>query len=151
MPSQKMLDHLKRARSARKTHRMKGSPTHFSWTAMLSRCRNPNRSNFKNYGGRGISVCQRWLIFENFLADMGLRPEGTEIDRDDVNGNYEPGNCRWATLDVQANNKRDSKKFEYNGECLTLPQWARKLGVSFPKLRARIRLGWSIAETLSTK
>lgn len=73
---------------------------------MKARCLNPKGKSYKDYGGRGITVCERWLTFENFLADMGVRPRGKTIDRKNVNGNYEPGNCRWATNHMQAVNKR---------------------------------------------
>jgi hypothetical protein len=76
---------------------------------MLARTTNAARHNFKYYGGRGIAVCERWKSFENFLADMGERPAGTTLDRIDVNGNYEPGNCRWADAKTQIANRRISK------------------------------------------
>lgn len=80
--------------------------TYSGWEAMIQRCHNPNASTYFRYGGRGVTVCDRWRTFENFLTDMGERPEGKTLDRINPFGNYEPGNCRWATAKEQANNTR---------------------------------------------
>jgi hypothetical protein len=82
------------------------SPTYVTWSSMLQRCRYSRHKSFKDYGGRGISVCDRWFTFSNFLNDMGERPAGRTLDRINPSGNYEPSNCRWATPSEQANNKR---------------------------------------------
>jgi len=90
----------------------KPSPTYVSWRDMKRRCLNSNCPDYKNYGGRGIEVCKRWMDFENFLADMGIRPEGKTLDRIDNDGNYEPGNCRWATPKEQRQNRRKAKDYK---------------------------------------
>lgn len=97
--------------SARMTrHGMRGSPTYKSWYSMIHRCECENATHWDLYGGRGISVCERWHTFENFIADMGRRPAGTTIDRyPNRDGNYEPGNCRWATSTEQNRNRRNNK------------------------------------------
>jgi hypothetical protein len=98
----------KNAATANLTHGASRSREYSTWSGMWQRCRNPKSVAFAKYGGRGISVCDRWRLFENFLADMGRRPAGTSLDRIDVNGNYEPGNCRWATPEEQNKNQRTS-------------------------------------------
>lgn len=106
-------------RAPRNSHNMCGTPTHWAWSAMIARCTNPNNPRWPAYGGRGIKVCERWLFFPNFLADMGERPAGTRgrrslysLDRIDNSGDYEPGNCQWATVDQQNANKR-ARSYEW--------------------------------------
>jgi hypothetical protein len=88
------------------------TPTYNSWDGMKQRCLNPRNPNYPSYGGRGITVCERWVSFENFLADMGERPAGLSLDRVDNDGGYEPGNCRWATRSEQQRNRRRSAYFD---------------------------------------
>lgn len=102
------------------------TPTYQSWQHMVQRCTNPNDDAFHCYGGRGIRVCDRWLSFESFLADMGERPEGTSIEREDVNGSYEPRNCRWATKRDQSFNRRTNKLERHEPAQIA---WLRSLGV----------------------
>ncbi len=111
----------------------KGTPEHNSWQAMKGRCYNPNNKQYNDYGGRGIKVCDRWLNnFENFLADMGKKPTPAHsLDRIDVNGDYAPENCRWATREEQNNNKRCSIMVEHNGKTQTFKQWCDELNLPY--------------------
>ncbi len=129
----------------------KQSRTHGNWVAMRQRCENPTNAVFPRYGGRGIKVCARWQVFENFLADMGEKPKGKTIDRFPNNdGDYEPGNCRWATPGEQARNTRRNHPLTAFGETLLLVEWAEKVGVPGPVLLKRLNRGWSPEKTVST-
>lgn len=116
-------------------------PEYGTWTDIKTRCLNPNASNYANYGGRGITICKRWLVFENFLADMGERPSSKHsIERIDNNGNYVPVNCRWATQTQQARNKRNNVILTHEGRTATIAEWSEITGVSRFTLYQRIRL-----------
>jgi len=144
--------HAKNIGIANATHGMTHSRTYKSWLSMRARCNNPKEASYKNYGGRGIKVCDRWQnSFENFLADMGERPEETSLDRfPDKNGNYEPGNCRWATQRTQQNNKRSNRMIKMDDKELTVADWARETGISVHTILARIdKLGWSVERALT--
>ncbi len=118
---------------------------------MICRCTSPNRPTWKHYGGRGITVCDRWRKFENFLADMGPRPEGRSLDRIDVHGHYEPGNCRWATPTEQARNSTQSKLIEIGGESRRLLDWCEVYQISVNTVRARVKQhGWPLERAITT-
>lgn len=126
------------SRTKRK-HGMSRTPEWTTYSGMKSRCLNSADPKFRNYGGRGIKVCDRWLeSFSNFYADMGSRPAGHSLDRIDVNGDYAPENCRWATASQQAQNKRTNINLTHLGETKCLTQWAREYQV--PLLTAYCRL-----------
>ena len=115
----------------------------------MRRCYDKKICCYFRYGAVGIYVCERWHDYQNFFADMGERPEGTTLDRIDSFGNYTPENCRWASLDVQSNNKRNVKKYEYDGKSLSLAQWAVVRGIKYRTLRGRVHASkWSIGKAL---
>lgn len=130
---------------------MSRSPTYGSWRAMVARCTNPKAVGFSRYGALGVSVCERWRDFRAFMADMGERPAGMTLDRIDNAKGYEPGNCRWATRIVQARNRpRINRVLSFQGEELTLAEWAERTGLTSGSIWNRIeRLGWSIERALA--
>lgn len=119
------------------------TPEYRAWNKLKGRCLRKSDPKYKDYGGRGIKVCDRWLnSFENFLTDMGEKPSPKHsIDRIDVNGNYEPSNCRWADIKTQSNNKRKSLLITHNGRTQTLTQWCEELNVSHSKAHHRYHRG----------
>ena len=148
-------DHVKRGRiytcGCLKTgaHGMAGTPTYLSWQHMKQRCFNPKNQSYANYGGRGITVCDRWLKFENFYADMGVRPDGMSLERKENNGDYEPNNCRWATQQEQTCNTRRTRRVEWNGRIQTMTAWAVELGLRPNCVIKRLGyLGWTMERAL---
>lgn len=124
-----------------------------SWQKLKYRCLNVDDNAYDRYGGRGITVCERWAnSFENFFADMGPRPSDKHsIDRINNDGNYEPGNCRWATAREQNLNQRRNRRLTLKEETMTITEWAKRLGVSATAIRRRIdKKGWSVHKALTT-
>jgi len=118
---------------------------------MKQRCTNPKNKRYSSYGGRGITVCDRWVEFENFLEDMGERPPGLSLERIDNDGNYEPGNCTWTTAKQQARNNRHNHMITYNGTTLPLVAWSEKVNIPYDILKSRLnKLRWPIHKALTT-
>lgn len=127
-----------------------GQPEYGVWNAMRQRCSNPKNRAYKNYGGRGIRVCERWLYFANFIEDVGPRPSKSHsLDRIDNNGDYEPDNVRWATLEEQNLHKRVSRLITYNGKTQPLFMWAKETGLDRLVIHKRLKRGWSIERALT--
>jgi hypothetical protein len=131
-------------------HHMSKSPTWWTWVSMMKRCSYPKDKEFKNYGGRGISICRTWRSFEGFHVAMGDRPEGTTLDRIDRDGHYVIENCRWSTNTEQVRNRSNTRYLEYKGQRLPLAEWSDKLSVSYATLIKRHSYGWSSAKILET-
>lgn len=125
------------------------SKTYQSWACMISRCTNPNTTAFKHYGGRGIKTCDRWLEFENFLADMGERPEGKTLSRNNNDGNYEPSNCCWDTPANQARNRRSSRIITVFGKTDCVKALCEHFGANYKRTLARLKLGWTVEDAFS--
>jgi hypothetical protein len=134
------------------THGMSGTPEHLAWTCMNARCYNPNTIWYKRYGGRGISVCDRWRTsFENFFNDVGRKPTVKHsLDRIDNNGNYEPSNCRWATATEQALNRDVGTRITVDGVMDTMSGWSLRLGGSRCLIRRRIQAGMRPEDAVKT-
>ena len=124
------------------------SRTYRIWTGMWERCIYPTNKRYADYGGRGITVCQRWQDFRNFLADMGEAPEGLTLDRKNNSKGYSPKNCRWATAHEQQQNMRSNVNLEYKGETFCAREWSRRLGIKYITLLARIYRGWPVEQAL---
>lgn len=123
--------------------------TYKVWAGMKKRCCTPSMSAYKYYGGRGISVCDRWMEYKNFLADMGEKPNGMSLDRIDHDGNYEPANCRWASKETQMRNRSNSRVITAFGETLTLPEWVEKTGLSYYTIYLRLKSGTAPEDALT--
>lgn len=128
----------------------KRTPTLNAWTNMMARCTNPKRSDYQFYGGRGISVCDRWReSFAAFLEDMGPKPTGMSLDRIDNAQGYGPENCRWATKHQQMQNTRHTRLITFNGRTQGLNAWAKEIGINKESLRTRLERGWSVDRALT--
>lgn len=123
--------------------------TFSSWASMRGRCRNPTDDAWKWYGGRGITICERWDKFENFLADMGEKPKGKTIDRVNNDLGYSKENCEWRTHKEQCNNRRSNVILEFDGRSQNITQWAAELNIGMRTLWARIKNNWSVERALT--
>lgn len=132
-------------------HGLHGTPEYYVWAAMLERCRNPNSTNYANYGARGISVCVEWSDFQIFIKDMGERPSNKySLERVDNDGPYSKANCRWATKEEQARNTRRNRKINYNGQLVTFAEAARMAGIDPSTMWHRINSGWDAPRAIET-
>lgn len=140
------------ARDCSTTHGLSRTAIYRVWVQMICRCHEPNTEGFENYGGRGIAVCDEWRqSIEVFVRDMGPRPKGATIERKDNNAGYSAGNCRWATRGEQALNKRTSRPLlVYQGESLSLVEWARRFHLPYHTVYNRVRSGWTLDRVFGT-
>lgn len=136
------------------THGESRSKLYYVWNDMKSRCTDCNSLPFKDYGGRGIRVCDEWLNsyakFSEWAKENGYAC-GLTLDRMDVNGDYEPSNCRWVSMKVQGNNKRTNRVISFNGESHTLTEWSEIAGIGKDTIRRRLNAGWDIKDALTIK
>ena len=132
-------------------HGKNHTPEYAVWNRMIERCTNQNHKSFNDYGGREIKICKQWReSFESFYADMGPRPSPEHsIDRINNDGNYEPGNCRWATRVQQGQNKRNNHRVTINGTTKSLMQWCHDIGISYATVYHRVRDGLSIEDAIT--
>lgn len=119
-------------------HGLKQHPVYQVWKGMRKRCNNPNEPGWKNYGGRGITICERWESAANFIADMGERPKGMTLERIDNTLGYSPENCKWATMKEQSLNKRNNRNLTFDGRTQCHKHWARELGIARRTLDERL-------------
>lgn len=129
-------------------HGLSYTPEYRAWQQMLRRCTVPTHPSYARYGGRGIVVCERWLVVENFIADVGKRPEGHELDRRDNDGPYSPENCRWVTRKVNDRNRSSNHFVEWSGERLTVVEWAERLGLGVDTLAWRLKR-WPLEKAMT--
>lgn len=140
----------RRKESFKKTHGCRRVPEYGIWASILQRCNNPNVRSYKDYGGRGIRVCERWRKFENFLQDMGYRPSPKHsIGRKDNAKEYSPANCQWETRKEQQRNTRQNRLITYKGETLPLIEWTERVGLAYWLVHGRLSRGWSIEDALT--
>lgn len=134
------------------THGCTDTPEYTTWSSMIKRCTNPKDESYHNYGGRGIRVCDRWLhAFENFYADMGPRTSNSHsVDRRDNDGNYEPGNCYWATKEEQDNNRRTNRIVYFKDKKYTIAQLSKEYGIEYGTLLQRLNRGWPVERAVET-
>lgn len=144
------LERIRESGARHRKHGLFGTATWGTWVSMVNRCRNPKYASYRAYGQVGITVCDRWLDIKNFYEDMGPRPPGTTLDRIDNDGNYEPGNCRWATAKVQTRNRACTVRLEFRGEVKAISDWCDELGISRGAVYQRLRAGWSDEQALTT-
>lgn len=128
----------------------KRAPEYNVWASIKARCLNPNTANFADYGGRGIRLCEQWMDFSKFIADMGPRPDGCSIERRDNDGNYEPGNCFWATRTEQNRNTRRNRYLTHNGETRCITEWTELMGLKENTIRQRLFMGWDVGKAITT-
>lgn len=125
------------------------TPTYHTWAGMVARCTNPKHQTYHLYGGAGVTVCERWLTFANFLEDMGEKPPGTSLDRIQGSRIYDKPFCRWATPKEQGRNKSNNRLLTFQGETLTMAEWAERLEWSPATISHRVNAGWSDEDALT--
>lgn len=133
-----------------KTHGMCRTSTYNVWSSMIQRCRNQNAKDYPRYGAIGKDVCDRWLSFDNFLEDMGIRPERMSLDRIDNDKGYSKENCRWVSSKAQQRNKTNNRIISHNGKTMTLAEWAEETGINSRTLWSRLKNGWDESDAITT-